>query len=171
MEIWKPIKGYEGIYEVSNLGRVKSLARKIRITNGFRYTNDVILRHKVSKSGYKQVSLSRNGFAKSDYVHRIVTKAFLGEIPKDMSVNHIDCNKLNNKVDNLEIVTYSENMKHAYKNGLNTPPVKRLFNREQIINIRKSSKEGVSDLRLSIMYECTKSIINRIINKQTYKDI
>ena len=119
-EIWKQVKGYEGIYEVSNLGRVKSLARTVRAIYG-RATHyseqkvkERILKPSFSTYGYAYVALARNGKSKTTLVHRIVAEAFIPN-PDDLPcVNHKDENPSNDCVDNLEWCTYSYN--NTYKN-------------------------------------------------------
>jgi hypothetical protein len=110
MEIWKDIQGYEGIYQISNLGRIKSLHRD--------YTNGRILNPAKNNRGYLRLGLSGNGKVRYDSVHRLVAETFIPN-PKNLpEVNHIDGNKLNNRVENLEWVTKGENQAHAYKTGL-----------------------------------------------------
>ena len=110
-EIWKDIKGYEGKYQISNLGRVKSLQRNGR--------PERILRLNLIK-GYAYTTLSNGsrGNKKKLKVHRLVAEAFIPNPHNKPEVNHIDGNKLNNNVDNLEWVTHQENCKHAVKLGL-----------------------------------------------------
>lgn len=104
-EIWKTIKGYEGIYEVSNKGRVRNRFNKI-------------LKGNISKDGYVHMRLYKNGALNEYLLHRLVLKTFSLEDDKRPYVNHIDGNKQNNNLENLEWVNRSENMKHAYKIGL-----------------------------------------------------
>lgn len=106
-EIWKDVVGYEGIYQVSNLGRIKSLKRKGKIKNT-----------QLDKDGYEHLSLWHNSKAKRMSVHRIVAQAFIPNPENKPVVNHIDGNKTNNIVNNLEWCTRSENDIHAYKLGL-----------------------------------------------------
>lgn len=117
-EIWKTIIGYEGTYEVSNLGRVKSLKR-IEECGGkckIRTRNERILKWSISK-GYRIVALCKNGKAKSYPIHRLVMGIFC-PIDEKKEVNHKDGIKTNNNLDNLEWCSPSENMKHAYDFGL-----------------------------------------------------
>lgn len=129
-EIWKDIVGHENKYQVSNLGRVKSLARQTPFKNGkfTRFTKERILKPCLGKRGYYTV-----GFGK-DYpsitIHRIVAFAFLVNSENKICVNHIDGNKLNNNVDNLEWCTYSENNIHGLRTGLITPPWKDKFGKD-----------------------------------------
>lgn len=112
-EIWKDIEGYEGLYQISNFGRVKSLPKK----NGNSYQEERILKPK-NNQGYMQVNLYKNKKCKSIVIHRMVAKAFIKNEYNKREVNHIDGNKANNRVDNLEWCTPSENQKHAYRIGL-----------------------------------------------------
>ena len=109
-EIWKDIKGYEGLYQVSNLGRVKRLRFINKNTN---IEKERIKSQKIRKDGYLEVALYKNGKGKSIQVHRIVAKTFIPNIENKAQVNHIDGNKKNNNVSNLEWVLGSENMIHS----------------------------------------------------------
>lgn len=115
MEIWKDIKGYEGKYQVSTLGYVKSLV----MWTGDKYIKrDKILRGVLYKNGYMYVGLSKDGKVKRFKVNRLVAEAFIDN-PYNLPVtNHKNGDKTNNTVGNLEWTSYSENLKHAYKTGL-----------------------------------------------------
>ena len=121
-EIWKDIKGYEGQYQVSNLGRVKSLPRTTPYINkagceSWQFREGQLKKEIDNGRGYKSVSLYKDNKGKQFYIHRLVVEAFIGEIPPGMAVNHKDFDKSNNTLENLEIVTYSENNKHSAKAG------------------------------------------------------
>ena len=110
-EVWKDIGGYEGLYQVSNLGRIKSLDRrtmkwKIKAL-GFN-----------GKNKYLQVSLYKNNIEKRYLVHRLVAQAFIPNLYNKETINHKDGNKQNNNVNNLEWATRSENSQHAFRTGL-----------------------------------------------------
>ena len=104
MEIWKDIEGFEGLYQVSNLGRTKRL-----------YKNDKekILKPFSNKDGYLRVNLCKEGKSKQSKVHRLVAKAFIPNLDNKSQVNHRDENKSNNKVENLEWVTSKENINYG----------------------------------------------------------
>lgn len=110
-EIWKPIAGYEGLYEVSNLGRVKSLPRTT--------TRGGLMKLEQKKTGYVYVGLHKGKTHKSFRVHILVLEAFTDyKSRQGLVVDHIDCNKANNRLDNLEAVTPKVNAQRAAENGL-----------------------------------------------------
>lgn len=113
-EEWKDIVDFDG-YQISNLGNVKSLARKAKIFGGnFRTVRECIMKPAIGNSGYYYVSIGCRGNYKSRDVHRLVALHFIQiEFPENFQVNHKDGNKLNNSVINLEWVTPKENMAHA----------------------------------------------------------
>lgn len=114
IENWKPIKGYEGLYEISDWGRVKSLAR---VGNKQR-TTDIIMKLNKGKNGYLLVGLCRNGRVATKSVHRLVAETFVPNTERKGFVNHIDADKTNNRACNLEWVTRQENERHAWEMGL-----------------------------------------------------
>lgn len=122
-EIWKDIKGFEGLFQVSSFGRVKTLKRVVRYTQRNQYgefetsktIQEKIQKPRKTKSGYLRVQL----FDKEFYVHRLVASAFIRPLKPKEEINHIDGNKANNHVDNLEIVSRVQNQNHAYHSGLN----------------------------------------------------
>lgn len=114
-ELWKPIKGYEGLYEVSNQGRVKSLGRKTK--NGFHHRVK-ILKFSIHTDDYLQVILYKNKKRKTYKVHRLVAENFIENPNEYKEVNHINGNKKNNTVNNLEWCTRKQNMIHAGETGL-----------------------------------------------------
>lgn len=109
-EIWKDIKDYEGLYQVSNLGRVKSVKKEIKYCNGkIVIYPEKILKGFISTSGYFAVDLYKNNTRKRFYVHRLVAEEFIENPLNKPEINHIDEDKLNNRVENLEWCTSSEN--------------------------------------------------------------
>lgn len=114
MEEWKAIKGYEGAYSVSNLGRVMAHRRSVAFGNTVRMTREHVLSQKDNGTGYLKVSLNIGNKRKSMFVHRLVADAFLEKpVCGKYEVNHIDYNKHNNEVSNLEWVTRADNIKHS----------------------------------------------------------
>lgn len=162
-EIWKPIKGYEGLYEVSNLGRVKSLKR-------FHHQREQMLKNILTKYGYYKTKLLKNGKYKLISTHRIVAQTFIPNEMNKEEVNHKDGNKLNNCVDNLEWCTSSENHIHAYKLGLQKPSGGAIINRKRIRCIDLDiEKESLHEMQLYLYengYTNSKTVgrLSQIIN-------
>ena len=121
MEQWRDIAGYEGLYQVSNIGRVRSLDREINHPNNGQI-NRIVKRGRIIKvrqnkyrNGYVEVTLTNsNGKPNTHRVHRFVALAFIPNLNGKPEVNHIDGNTENNTVENLEWVTRSENLRHAF---------------------------------------------------------
>lgn len=122
-ESWKPIKGYEGYYEVSNLGRVRALSRIVpSVTKDGKPGKRTLKYHIVAQAncsnGYKQVTLSKNGKTRMHRVHRLVAEAFIRNPQGLPEVNHLDETRTNNRADNLEWCT------HKYNNNYGTKPMR-----------------------------------------------
>lgn len=119
IEIWKDITGFDGLYQISNFGRVKSLEKVYYAGNCMskRVQKEIILKP-YSTGRYLCVNLSNKGFNKNYKIHRLVAIHFIPIIDGKPEVNHIDGNRLNNNFSNLEWSNRSENQSHAYKNGL-----------------------------------------------------
>lgn len=130
-EIWKDIKDYEGLYQVSNFGRVRSLNHYIKQKNNSKklYKGQILKPHSNhSGNGYYIIGLFKNNKRKSFLVHRLVAEAFIDNPENKPEVNHKDGITINNSVDNLEWATRREQMIHAYKHGLQIPAQLGKFN-------------------------------------------
>jgi hypothetical protein len=118
MEIWKDVKGYEGLYQVSDLGKIRSLDRlKKGKNNSLSKIKGKLLKPRIDK-GYYIISLSKDGKKKTFLLHRIVAINFIDNPFLKKTVNHINGIKIDNKLENLEWCTYSENNIHAHNIGL-----------------------------------------------------
>lgn len=170
---WRPIYGYESDYEVNNFGQIRTLK------NSPKLKSNSILKPQVSKrNGYVYQMLYKSGTPKLCRVHRIVAQSFIDNPNKYTQVNHKDGDKANNRVSNLEWCNQSQNMKHAYKNKLQSPSQKQ---KEAVAmaNLRKckpvgqfgngiliSTYEGISDasrktgISASCISRCCKNICN-----------
>ncbi len=118
---WKQINGYEGIYEVSNTGLVRGIDRVVDLANGKkRAVKGREIKSRLNNYGYVEVRLSKNGVAKTHFVHRLVATAFIPNPENFPQVNHLSGEKLDNRVENLEWTDARGNALHAYRNGLNS---------------------------------------------------
>lgn len=115
MEEWKDVPGYEGFYQVSNLGSVRSLDRQYKGRWGMMHKKGAVMSLGRDSSGYRFAHLSRSGKSKTPSVHVLVAAAFLGARPDGLVVDHIDGDKENNSAKNLQYISYREN---AIKGGL-----------------------------------------------------
>lgn len=118
MEIWKAIQGYEGFYQISNLGKIKSLSRKILNNKGFYISKERLLNPSINKDGYFAVCFCKNKKQSVKKVHQLLAMAFLNHTPNGYTlvVDHINCNTLDNRLENLQVITNRENLSKDKKN-------------------------------------------------------
>jgi len=164
-ESWKPIKETEGKYEVSNHGRVRSTRFLYVKSNGHRcYTRPTILKSS-KRGGYLLVKIG----GKTRSVHRVVAEAFLPKPDVYMEVNHKDCIKGNNHVDNLEWVTPKENMAHAVKNNRGVGGGKLTSFQARLIRI--ADKYGMGRRQIVDVFDVSSSTVGEIVRRKTWKSI
>lgn len=166
MERWKPIKNYEGLYEVSDHGNVRSVPH---VTNGransYMTFTGKLLKPQLKRNGYLQVALSKNGHKTWVCIHRLVAESFIPNQDELAQINHIDGNKKNNVVNNLEWITPSENMKHAYDTGLLTHYTKLTPELvEEIRNLHKPYDKEYGTKPLAIKYGVGETTIRDIVH-------
>lgn len=126
IEIWKDIKGHEGKYQISNLGNIKSLSKQWKHSKGWTITKkDKILSLSKSSTGYLNTNIGNNKILTP---HRLVAIHFIVNDDNKPNVNHKNGIKTDNRVENLEWCTQSENVRHSYINGLQTSHLKGKFN-------------------------------------------
>lgn len=160
-EIWKDVVGYEGLYQVSSLGRVKSYARLVKCKSGYRKQPSKILTNCFDGS-YYHVTLFRDSKRKMVLVHQIVAIAFIPNPQNKKTINHKDGNKLNNKVENLEWATYSENILHAFRTGLNVAQTTHYrgvrvykYVDKSFVGEYSSLHDAANKLRLNVSHICS----------------
>lgn len=172
-EEWRDIEGFEGFYQVSNIGRVRRLLDRHQNS----LDRNIILKPQTDRNGYKTVYLSKNNNRKIIHIHRLVAIGFLPNPDNKRCVNHKDGNKANNRVENLEWCTYSENTIHALENRLKIPERgedvhNAALTNEQADAIRKEyifrSKEH-NLFTLAQKYGVSPSTIHLIVKNKHYK--
>ena len=154
IEVWKDIKGYEGLYQVSNLGKIRS-----------RYKSNEYLNLKTIKGqrGYLRVTLVKNRNKTNKQIHRLVAETFIVNLENKTQVNHKNGNKMDNRVKNLEWCTPKENMIHAVKTGLKKAHKIQMKNKVtgeiRVFNSRK-------DIEKYLNRKVCQDLITRCCNKR-----
>lgn len=177
MEIWKDIPGYEGLYQASTYGRIKSLPKFKTIPNTTCYTKERILKGAVSKLGYLVVNLYKNGTVKSFRINRLIGLTFIDNPQNLPWILHNDDNTLNNKVENLRWGTPKDNSKDmVLRNRQNKAKGEKAgqskLSEQQVLEIRKKYiKRKITTYELSKKYGVAQSNICNIINRKIWKHI
>lgn len=163
-EKWLPVVGHEGLYEVSDFGRVRSLGWLSRGKNGsFRPRPGRTLKPLAKHHGYLGVLLkSPSGKYVNRFVHRLVADAFLGGIPSGMQVNHKDLNKLRNLPSNLEVCTGKINVRHAVGCG------KRVLTLDDALAIRTMCESGAFQREAADAYGVSRPHVSAIVNHKVW---
>lgn len=157
---WKPVVGYDGLYEVSNTGLIKSLNYK-------KTGSERLLKPAIDSKGYYRTALMKNGVLKTVKIHREVAKAFIANTGGKPQVNHINGEKKDNRVENLEWVTNRENIIHAYENSLIKIISGDMHKRVKITDsvlaeMRHKLSNGGAKRAIAREYGCNKSIFRRV---------
>ena len=175
IEIWKDIVGFDGQYQISNNGRYKSVEREVVLKDGrVRVFKSKILKPFISKSGYPTATLSISGKNIKRSVHRLVAETFIENSFNKSDVNHIDGNKENNKVENLEWVSHSENLYHFHKLSDSNSGERNNLSKlkdDDIPVIREMHADGISSKRISELFKVDYKTIWRIVTHQTWKNV
>lgn len=176
-EVWKPIIGLEGLYEISSLGRVKSLREMAATNKKFYYRGSIILKGSTTNNGYRRVTLTdSNKRVIYQLLHRLLAIHFIPNPNNLPHINHKDGNKLNNSLDNLEWCTNRDNVIHAWENNLvdnrgekcGTSKLKEF----EVRDILQMSKDGYSKKDIHLKYnQVSQGMIGQIINRTKWKHI
>lgn len=189
-EIWLPVIGYEGSYEISNFGNVKSVDRWINYPSSIRhkygkeikikafsqFAKGIHLVQCIVSSGYSAVSLKINSINKTASIHQMVATVFIENKNNLPQVNHIDGNKLNNHVNNLEWCTASHNMIHAFRMGLKKPNIGESaggckLTTNDVLAIRQMIFNGISQRKIAAIYGMSQGAIRDISNRKNWSHI
>lgn len=157
-EKWYPIKEFEGLYEISNLSNIRSLPRNGTINN------KKILKQTIDKNGYHTVTLHKNNKTKIFKVHRLMGINFIPNYENKSQINHIDGNKSNNLIENLEWCTPKENIRHSCRTGLTK------INYQQIYDMHNKNKKPINQYNLYGNYIKTWESAREIENKLNIKN-
>lgn len=163
MEKWKPVKGYEDYYEVSNMGRIrnKPIMRKYSNNRKPHFVKSTINKPTPNQKGYMRVFLSAHSSVKTKYVHRLVAEAWCDNSMNYREINHKDSDKTNNNCDNLEWVSRKQNVVHSRINETFVPARTKL-NSEQVLEIVSLRENNVSRIIISKKYNISTTGISRI---------
>lgn len=148
IETWKPIPNYEGKYEISDLGNIKSITRQVRTKgNSTRTVLGKLLNQQINHKGYPIIGLSTGKLVKTYTVHQLVGITFIPNFIKGTELNHKDGNKQNNALTNLEISDSSHNQFHAVRTGLKPKTGKSKFNNVTYVKNPRAKKKWAASIR------------------------
>lgn len=176
MEIWKDINGFEGIYQVSTHGNVRSLDRFVKIGHKLRFNKGGMMAFTCDTDGYFQLSICKDAKVYSVKVHRLVAETFIPNTDNKPIPNHINGLKQINHYKNLEWSTHSENTQHSYDTGLHVPLMGEKHQNSKlkdgdILEIRRLHSTGMSQCSIGRLYKVRQSMIGKIVNKLSWKHI
>lgn len=171
MEIWKDVPGWEGLYQVSDLGIIRSLDRAVPRGDGFMNLKGKITAQTLmlDGSGRLMVKLCRNNGSKPRYVHTLVALAFLGERPDKHEIHHIDENVRNNRLSNLEYIDYADHRRIHYSGERSA---RGKLKTDQVIEMRRLHKAGLHSVsELAGMFGIKSSSARKVVNRSSWKHV
>lgn len=175
-EIWKDVVGWEGLYQVSSMGRFKSLSREKTLgARGKKIMKSFIMKQNEVK-GYLTILFYNNSIRKKYQSHRVVANHFIENTKNKRTVNHINGNKKDNRINNLEWSSDSEQQIHAVKIGLRNKTLGEnsnlsKLNETLVKEIRELHKQKVKQNKLAITYNINRNTVSNIVNNKTWKHI
>lgn len=169
-ETWKDIPGFEGAYQVSDLGRVRSLDRVILVRGFPRRLRSRIVAPQRHSGGYRKLQLAGH----QKFVHRLVAAAFLGPCPEGKEVAHLDNDRANNALSNLAYLTHQENLDHMLKHGTRwrgeTHPM-AVLTTDDVRQIRQLAAQGITQRAIAEHYPVTDRTIGAIVRKDRWSHV
>lgn len=186
LEVWQDIPGYEGVYQASDMGRIRGIDR---FDSSGKFRTGKVLKQRTNKHGYKQLVLSKNGIVRTHIVHVIICTVFNGHKPDNHEVSHKNGIKTDNRKDNVYWKTHAENERDKIlhgtipkgdRNGKYTKPNKTprgerigtsKLSVEDILKIRSLHRDGLGCIRISKIFGVSKTSILNIINRKTWNHI
>lgn len=173
-EKWRPVVGYDELYEVSTLGRVRGALVKKKGHLGKKCGN--IKHQSLSTTGYYNVMIWKNNNPRLIKVHRLVATAFIPNPENKRTINHINCNKTDNRLVNLEWMTYKENLQHARDNGripivIGEDAFSSKLTNKDVIEIRILAEMGIRTNTMARLFEVHAATISGIITRKMWNHI
>lgn len=173
-EIWKPVVGWEGLYEVSNMGRVKSCARSRRGPHGSVCHHAAYLMHPQSKRGYPQVHLRFDERSLFANIHALVLIAFVGPRPKGFHACHFDGDRTNNRDTNLRWDTVANNCADKVRHGTSNRGERHghaILTNAQVLEMRRLRRKGRSREKLAAMFGVAPATVWGIVTRRTWRHL
>ncbi len=174
-EEWRPVPGYEGLYDASSCGRIKSLPRVIQHKNGHKQNApSVVLRQGIGSHGYPTVTLSKGGTVKKRTVHSIIAEAFIGKRPDGFETRHLDGNRRNCHTDNLKYGSHEQNQANRIAHGTDGRGQKNAMAKlslDQVETIRAKAASGSDFHDLARTFDVAWATISDIIQRRTWRHV
>lgn len=168
IEIWKQVPEFEGIYEINNFGVIKRIAPYGQAYKG------MVKKTFISNSGYESVGLFNKRKKATKSVHVILAKAFFGKPKKGFCVNHKNGIKTDNRLENIEYITFKENTIHTYKvigKNIGEKCYLHKLKEKEVLKVRKLAKNGLSQRKIASIFNVHQHTIWSIIKRKTWSHI
>lgn len=176
-EVWKDIKGYEGLYKISTLGRIKKMEGKVHYKDGrVRRYREQLRKVRIGKAGYPAVTLTKNKKKKTHTIHSLLAEAFIPKVDGKDRINHINGIKSDNSLENLEWCTQKENMTHARDTGLLTTYGENTHSSKlteaDVLEIRDLfENKKYSHQKIADIFNVSRENVGSIVRRQTWTHI